>query len=118
LLFADREVKSLCLVGLQTNRIGKERFERNLRRLLEVYSVNLKKELQSREQLLAFTLVRSQSRYVSNKICRMASPQARADNMFSRLKSEPEPILEKFLKDIANDSSRPRISATQRRISQ
>lgn len=100
LLFTDHQLKSLCLAAIGVSEISEERFKRNFRRLLEIYSVDLKKEAQTREQFLAVTLARSRSRYVSNRICQMASPHTGNFNVLAKLKREP--VIEEFLRGLAN----------------
>lgn len=70
LLLADEELKILFMEAIQNGKVGPERFERNLRRLLNQYSVDLKKEAEEGNEKTAVYLVRSRSRFIANDIRR------------------------------------------------
>ncbi|TEY61539.1 hypothetical protein BOTCAL_0167g00140 [Botryotinia calthae] len=69
LLLEDATIKSLCEDALRENGMSRERFERNLSRLLKGFAVELRKEAQTREQRQAAHLVRFRARNSAHVIC-------------------------------------------------
>ncbi|KAF7951250.1 uncharacterized protein EAE97_002801 [Botrytis byssoidea] len=69
LLLEDAIIKPLCEDALQENGMSRERFERNLSRLLKGFAVELRKEAQTREQRQAAHLVRFRARNSAHVIC-------------------------------------------------
>lgn len=69
LLLEDAIIKPLCKDALQENGMSRERFERNLSRLLKGFAVELRKEAQTREQRQAAHLVRFRARNSAHVIC-------------------------------------------------
>ncbi|TGO22329.1 hypothetical protein BPAE_0172g00100 [Botrytis paeoniae] len=69
LLLEDAIIKPLCEEALQENGMSRERFERNLSRLLKGFAVELRKEAQTREQRQAAHLVRFRARNSAHVIC-------------------------------------------------
>jgi hypothetical protein len=74
LLLKDEHLKSLYMAAIQNNKVGADRFERNFRRLLNQYSVDLMKEANSGDEKSAAYLVRSRSRYIANDVRRKLVP--------------------------------------------
>ncbi|KAK4987273.1 hypothetical protein LTR66_007640 [Elasticomyces elasticus] len=85
LLLADNELQSLYLAAAESDAIRKERAERNFRRLLHVYSVDLKKEAKTKEHLAAVHLVRSCSRFIAKGIMQKVSQQSKDNNWSEKL---------------------------------
>ncbi|KAF7895423.1 hypothetical protein EAF00_007237 [Botryotinia globosa] len=69
LLLEDAIIKPLCEDALQENGMSRERFERNLSRLLKGFAVELRKEAQTQEQRQAAHLVRFRARNSAHVIC-------------------------------------------------
>ncbi|KAF5869876.1 putative tetratricopeptide repeat domain protein [Botrytis fragariae] len=69
LLLEDAIIKPLCEDALQENGMSRERFERNLSRLLKGFAIELRKEAQTREQRQAAHLVRFRARNSAHMIC-------------------------------------------------
>ncbi|CZR67864.1 uncharacterized protein PAC_17763 [Phialocephala subalpina] len=67
LLIGDDAIHSLCIEALDT--IGQERFERNLRRLLVNFAVELKKEGKTQQEQYAAQFVRIRARNTAHIIC-------------------------------------------------
>ncbi|TGO34436.1 hypothetical protein BHYA_0197g00130 [Botrytis hyacinthi] len=69
LLLEDAIIKPLCEDAFQENGMSRERFERNLSRLLKGFAVELRREAQTREQRQAAHLVRFRARNSAHVIC-------------------------------------------------
>lgn len=78
LLAKDETLQSLCFDAIRAETIGLERFTRNFRRLLKVYSKELKNDAREHIQVLAAQLVQSRSRYISISIVRLSNPELSA----------------------------------------
>jgi hypothetical protein len=74
LLFEDEILHSLYITATENTKIGPDRFERNLRRLLNKFSADLKAEVRNTDQNAAVLLVRLRSRYIANDIRRRIAP--------------------------------------------
>jgi arginyl-tRNA synthetase len=85
LLLEDEELRVLFAAAIQSDRVGPERFERNLRRLLNQYSVDLKEEAERNEEKAAVYLIRSRSRYLANDIRRKLTSVKDSDRQYEIL---------------------------------
>jgi hypothetical protein len=85
LLLEDKELRVLFAAAIQSDRVGPERFERNLRRLLNQYSVDLKEEARRNEEKAAVYLIRSRSRYLANDIRRKLTSVKDSDRQYEIL---------------------------------
>lgn len=74
LLLDDESLKPLYVSAIESKKIGAERFERNFRRLLNQYSIDLKREAESNDQRTAASLVRSRSRFIATYIRSRIAP--------------------------------------------
>jgi hypothetical protein len=74
LLFEDEILYSLYITAIENAKIGPDRFERNLRRLLNQFSADLKTEARTTDQNAAVLLVRLRSRYIANDLRRRVAP--------------------------------------------
>jgi hypothetical protein len=90
LLLEDEELRVLFAAAIQSGRVGPERFERNLRRLLNQYSVNLKEEADSNEEKAAVYLIRSRSRYLANDIRRKLTSVKDSDRQYEILTEQSD----------------------------
>ncbi|MCJ1458134.1 hypothetical protein MMC28_008505 [Mycoblastus sanguinarius] len=73
MLLQHEELNAVYQVVMKNGRIGSDRsdrFERNLRHLLNQYAINLKKEATYKEEKAAVALVGSRSIYISSNIRR------------------------------------------------
>lgn len=75
LLLEDRMLETLFLAALKDPKIGPERFQRNFRILLKVYSRNLREEAQNSLHREAARLVLSRARYTANSIRMILGPE-------------------------------------------
>lgn len=66
---ADEVLKELSSAGLHDAKIGKDRFQRNLHRLLKQFALGLKIESKSLQHLRAATFISNQSRAMAREIC-------------------------------------------------
>jgi hypothetical protein len=87
LLFEDEILHSLYIIAIENAKIGPDRFERNLRRLLNQFSADLKTEARSTDQNAAVVLVRSRSRYIANDLRRRIAP-SKEDMTYDRLREQ------------------------------
>jgi hypothetical protein len=85
LLLEDEELRVLFAAAIQSDRVGPERFERNLRRLLNQYFIDLKEEAQRNEEKAAVYLIRSRSRYLANDIRRKLTSAKDSDKQYEIL---------------------------------
>ena len=90
LLLEDEELRVLFTAAIQSDRVGPARFERNLRRLLNQYSVDLKEEAESNEEKAAVYLIRSRSRYLANDIRRKVTSVKDSDAQYENLKERSD----------------------------
>jgi hypothetical protein len=90
LLLKDEELRVLFTAAIQSDRVGPARFERNLRRLLNQYSVDLKEEAESNEEKAAVYLIRSRSRYLANDIRRKVTSVKDSDTQYENLKERSD----------------------------
>jgi hypothetical protein len=90
LLLDDEELRVLFAAAIQSDRVGPERFERNLRRLLNRYSVDLKEEAERNEEKAAVYLIRSRSRYLANDIRRKLTPVKDSDRQYENMKERSD----------------------------
>ena len=75
-LWEDSVLHDLYSVGLHDAKIGRDRFQRNFRRLLKQFALDLKLEATDREQFRAANFISNQSGAVSREICvRVAGPK-------------------------------------------
>jgi hypothetical protein len=75
-LWEDPVLRDLYSAGLQDVKIGRDRFQRNFRRLLKLFALGLKREATRQEHFRAARFVSNQSGGVSREIClRVAEPQ-------------------------------------------
>lgn len=70
LLLDDTVIKPLCENALRETMMSRERFERNLSRLLKGFAVELRKEAQTREERQTAHLVRFRAGNSAHMICR------------------------------------------------
>jgi hypothetical protein len=90
LLLEDEELRVLFTAAIQSDRVGPARFERDLRRLLNQYSVDLKEEAESNEEKAAVYLIRSRSRYLANDIRRKVTSIKDSDTQYENLKKRSD----------------------------
>jgi len=90
LLLEDEELRVLFTEAIQSDRVGPARFERNLRRLLNRYSVDLKEEAESNEEKAAVYLIRSRSRYLANDIRKKFTSGKDSDRPYETLKKRSD----------------------------
>jgi hypothetical protein len=109
LLLADDELKAVCQMAVETKGIGHARFENNFRRLLNIYSSDLRREATVRNHHLAASFVRNRSRYMARNVCLVLVPHSR---VYDTLVKETAVGLEQKLAMWAH--SRP--SDTQNRL--
>ncbi|KAI9874743.1 MAG: hypothetical protein M1830_009336 [Pleopsidium flavum] len=88
LLLGDEEFRFLSPAAIESNRVGAERFKRNFRRLLNQYSIDLKKEARSEVQRAAVYLVRSRSRYIANDFLRKIDSGREDGRQYDKLKGQ------------------------------
>jgi hypothetical protein len=87
LLCEDDLLNSLYITALENTKIGPDRFERNLRRLLNQFSADLKSEAQNTDQKAAVLLIRLRSRYIANNLRRKIAPSAE-DMTYDKVKEQ------------------------------
>jgi arginyl-tRNA synthetase len=85
LLLGDEELRVLFAAAIQSDSVGPERFERNIRRLLNQYSVDLKGEAERNEERAVVYLIRSRSRYLANDIRRKLTSVKDSDRQYGIL---------------------------------
>ena len=69
-LLQNAELSVVYKTALESPHVGPDRFERKVRRILNQYSRDLKKEVWNRAQKSAAILVRRRSRYIANMVRR------------------------------------------------
>ena len=104
LFLGDAEIKAYCSASITSESMSQERFQRNVRRLLNRFSFDLADEASSEEQKAAVKLIRIKSRYVAYHLCRHIGIGGQ-DHAFSRElqdRSEVEKALrvDQFLKSL------------------
>ncbi|KAH7030045.1 hypothetical protein B0J12DRAFT_323297 [Macrophomina phaseolina] len=70
MLFEHKGLQPLYKSAIECSSIGPDRFARNFRRLLKIYSGNLEEEAEDHLEFLAARLVGLKARYVANSILR------------------------------------------------
>ena len=93
LLLQNAELNILYKAALAHPRVGPERFERNFRRILNQYSVDLKVESRGRDQSTAYKLVRHRSHYVANVLRRKLEGQIESDHRHQVIEDKSPPHL-------------------------
>lgn len=81
-LLGDDIIHPLCIDGV--NIITPDRFERNLRRLLNSFAVDLKKEATNQKEKYAAQFVRSRARNAAHIICNTVTPLSSKPRLASR----------------------------------
>jgi hypothetical protein len=87
MLLDDKDLRSIFVSAIENNKIGTEKFERNIRRLLNQFLVGLKQEARIKEQNDAIYLIRSQSRFIARYVCNSIAP-SKYPNRFDRLQKQ------------------------------
>ncbi|KAJ8058189.1 hypothetical protein OCU04_012388 [Sclerotinia nivalis] len=95
LLLEDTVIKPLCEDALRENGLSRERFERNLSRLLKGFAVELRKEAQTRGERQAAHLVRFRARNSAHMICSTLRTEKEEENTKAGLATAPHSNIEK-----------------------
>ncbi|KAI9687189.1 MAG: hypothetical protein M1820_010505 [Bogoriella megaspora] len=69
LIFEDKQLRTLCVIGLEDDTSTKDRFTRNLKRLIQTMALDLNKEDDGADTRRASRFIRRQAQPVSEDIC-------------------------------------------------
>ena len=113
-LMTDEVLEPLYLTAIKHEKIGGERFERNLRRLLKQHSHNLKAEVVHEVQRMAAQLVQSRARFIANTISSKHDPDARKETQaFRSLNTQGSELGKRRLLDKLLEESKRKRKALQ-----
>ena len=110
--FKNEHLASVFLLAFRSEKIGPERLEREFRRLLKPYSIELRERINDNDQRVAVQLVRSRARHIANAVRRIAQATTNPDqpDIMKHVSNETwdrRRLVDQFLED---RTSKPAVS--------
>jgi serine/threonine protein kinase len=110
LLLKDEALSILFRFEVQNEKIGGQRFERNFRRLLIQYAIDLRREAESIDQKSAAAFVQLKSRYIANNIRRTITVGENEALDMEKIKSQQvdrQVSIERYLQEMLPEDDPP-----------